>query len=39
MRRIVWGAACLLAAAGAGAETVEWARTPRPRQTASSSLI
>ena len=30
MRRLVWGAVCLLAAAGARAETVEWARTPIP---------
>ena len=30
MKRLVWGAACLLAAAGAEAETVEWARTPIP---------
>ena len=30
MKRIVWGAVCLLAAAGAKAETVEWERTPIP---------
>ena len=30
MKRMVWGAVCLLAAAGARAETVEWARTPIP---------
>ena len=30
MKRMVWGAVCLLAATGAQAETVEWARTPIP---------
>ena len=30
MKRMVWGAVCLLAAAVARAETVEWARTPIP---------
>ena len=30
MKRLVWGAVCLLAAAGARAETVEWVRTPIP---------
>jgi len=30
MRRIVWGAVCLLVAALARAETVEWERTPIP---------
>ena len=30
MKRIVWGAVCLLAASSARAETVEWERTPIP---------
>ena len=30
MKGVVWGTVCLLAAAGARAETVEWVRTPIP---------
>ena len=30
MKRLVWGAVCLVAASGTPAETVEWERTPIP---------